>query len=137
GATYKVAPGMSIYAGYSQANRTPTPLELGCSNPQRPCLIESALVSDPPLKQVVANTYEAGWRGQLPVNGGVVEWKLGAFRTDASNDIVHLASFLQGRGFFANVPATRREGIEAGVEYRSPTWLPTSNNRFATSPTRC
>jgi iron complex outermembrane recepter protein len=130
GATYKVAPGMSVYAGYSQANRTPTPLELGCSNPQRPCLIESALVSDPPLKQVVANTYELGARGQLPVNGGVVEWKLGGFRTDSLNDIVHLASFLQGRGFFANVPATRRQGIEAGVEYRSPTWLAYVNYGF-------
>src|SRR5262249_24689950 len=54
GATYKVMPGMTAYAGYSEANRTPPPLELGCSNPNRPCLIESALVSDPPLRQVVA-----------------------------------------------------------------------------------
>ena len=54
GATYKVMPGMTAYAGYSEANRAPTPLELGCANPDRPCLIESALVSDPPLNQVVS-----------------------------------------------------------------------------------
>src|SRR5262249_13548903 len=60
GATYKIMPTMTVYGGYSESNRAPTPLELGCANPNRPCLIESALVSDPPLKQVVATTYEAG-----------------------------------------------------------------------------
>ena len=36
---------MTFYAGYSEANRAPTPLELGCSNPLRPCLLEGFLVS--------------------------------------------------------------------------------------------
>src|SRR5262249_12659665 len=31
------------HAGYSEANRIPTPLELGCSNPQKPCLLEGFL----------------------------------------------------------------------------------------------
>jgi iron complex outermembrane receptor protein len=130
GATYKIAPGMSVYGGYSEANRAPTPLELGCANPNRPCLIESALVSDPPLKQVVAKTYEAGWRGLVPVGEGQVEWKLGGFRTDSLNDIIHEASFILGRGFFANVAATRRQGLEAGVQYQSPTWLVYANYAF-------
>lgn len=52
GLTYKVTPGLTLYGGYSEWNRAPTPLEIGCSNPNRPCLIESALDSDPPLRQV-------------------------------------------------------------------------------------
>src|SRR5260370_7932879 len=64
GLTYKILPElMTFYAGYSEANRAPTPLELGCSNPLRPCLLEGFLVSDPPLNQVVARTKEVGLRG--------------------------------------------------------------------------
>ena len=36
GATFKVTPNVTAYAGYSEANRAPTPLELGCSDPLRP-----------------------------------------------------------------------------------------------------
>src|SRR5205085_3265670 len=39
GAAYKFAPWLNAYAGYSESNRAPTPLELGCSDPVRPCLI--------------------------------------------------------------------------------------------------
>ncbi|HXN89236.1 MAG TPA: TonB-dependent receptor, partial [Methylocella sp.] len=60
GLTYKILPTVTVYGGYSEANRAPTPLELDCADPNRPCLLENSLVSDPPLKQVVAHTYEAG-----------------------------------------------------------------------------
>src|SRR5262249_38467173 len=61
GLTYKILPElMTFYAGYSEANRIPTPLELGCSNPQKPCLLEGFLVSDPPLQQVVAEPLRLG-----------------------------------------------------------------------------
>ena len=40
GLTYKILPEMTFYTGYSEANRAPTPLELGCSNPAKPCLLE-------------------------------------------------------------------------------------------------
>jgi iron complex outermembrane receptor protein len=62
GLTYKLTPDVSIYGGYSEANRAPTPLELGCANPVKPCLLEGFLVSDPTLKQVVSRTYETGLR---------------------------------------------------------------------------
>src|SRR5262249_33653576 len=65
GATFKVLPNTTVYAGYSEANRAPTPLELGCSDPAHPCLIDNFLISDPPLKQVISRTYEAGLRGTL------------------------------------------------------------------------
>jgi iron complex outermembrane receptor protein len=122
GLTYKYAPWLNYYAGYSESNRAPTPLELGCSDPVRPCLIEGALVSDPPLKQVVGKTYETGLRGTVDLNPGRFDWKLGVFRTDTSDDILRLASVIQGRGFFTNVAATRRQGLEAGVEYRAGPW---------------
>ncbi len=124
GLTYKLTPGLTAYFGYSQSNRAPTPLELACANPNRPCLIENFLVSDPPLKQVVASTYEAGLRSNLALDGGQLEWKAALFRTDSSDDIVNVASSaVQGRGFFQNVPGTRRQGLEASLQYKSAQWL--------------
>jgi iron complex outermembrane recepter protein len=61
--TFKINRNITVYGGYSEANRAPTPLELGCSDPARPCLIDNFLISDPPLKQVVARTFETGLRG--------------------------------------------------------------------------
>jgi iron complex outermembrane receptor protein len=123
GLTYKLTPDLTAYFGYSQSNRAPTPLELACSNAAKPCLLENFLVSDPPLKQVVARTYEAGLRDNSPLYGGKLEWKAGLFRTDTSDDIINVASVIQGRGFFQNVPGTRRQGVEAGIQYQSPQWL--------------
>jgi iron complex outermembrane recepter protein len=124
GFTYKILPElMTFYAGYSEANRVPTPLELGCSNPAKPCLLEGFLVSDPPLQQVVARTREAGLRGRAKLNGGGLDWKLGLFRTDSQNDIIEVSSVIQGRGVFQNVPGTRRQGLEAGAQYQAAPWL--------------
>ena len=123
GFTYKLTPSLTGYFGYSQSNRAPTPLELSCSNPANPCLLENFLVSDPPLKQVVATTYEAGLRQSLPLYGGKLDWKAALFRTNSTDDIINVASVIQGRGFFQNVPGTRRQGIEASIQYQSPQWL--------------
>jgi iron complex outermembrane receptor protein len=124
GLTYKILPELvTFYAGYSEANRAPTPLELGCSNPLRPCLLEGFLVSDPPLQQVVARTKEVGLRGNISTPGGRGDWKLGLFRTDSQSDIIQVASVLQGRGVFQNVPGTRRQGLEAGVNYQTEQYL--------------
>ncbi|MGH6793815.1 MAG: TonB-dependent receptor, partial [Methylocella sp.] len=118
GLTYKILPTVTAYGGYSEANRAPTPLEIDCANKNQPCLLENQLVSDPPLKQVMAHTYEAGLRGaQAIFDTGAVDWKAGYFRTDSTNDIVSEASTLTGRGFFANVPSTLRQGIEAEADF--------------------
>ncbi len=114
---------LTLFTGYSQANRAPTPLELGCSDPIRPCLLESALVSDPPLRQVTASTLEGGLRGVADVGRGRLQWRLALFRTTSADDIIALASPIQGRGYFANVPRTRRQGGELQVDYRSGRWL--------------
>jgi outer membrane receptor protein involved in Fe transport len=122
GGTYKITQGLTAYAGYSEANRAPTPLELGCADPAHPCIIAAFLVSDPPLKQVVSYTVEAGLRGTRDLNIGTLGWKLGAFRSDNSDDILAIPSpVLQGFGYFQNVGRTRRQGIEAEVSLKSST----------------
>ena len=125
GGTYKITPNLTAYVGYSEANRAPTPAELACADPARPCTLEAFVVSDPPLKQVVARTYEAGLRGTVPTgdSGGRIAWNLGLFRTDNQDDIINVASSIVGRGFFQNAGNTRRQGIEAGLNYRSETWF--------------
>jgi iron complex outermembrane receptor protein len=120
GGTYKITPGLTAYAGYSEANRAPTPLELGCADPARPCIIGAFLISDPELKQVVSRTVEAGLRGSKELNVGTLGWKLGAFRADNTDDILAIPSNeLQGFGYFQNVGRTRRQGIEAQVTLTS------------------
>ncbi|WP_044540384.1 TonB-dependent receptor [Bradyrhizobium sp. LTSP885] len=120
GATYKITPELTFYAGYSEANRAPTPLELGCADPNNPCTIAAFLVSDPDLKQVVSHTVEAGLRGTKELNLGTLSWKLGGFRAKNTDDILAIPSpTLQGFGYFQNVGATRRQGIEAEVNLKS------------------
>ncbi|MDA9445448.1 membrane protein [Bradyrhizobium sp. CCBAU 11430] len=122
GGTYKITPGLTAYAGYSEANRVPTPLELGCSDPARPCLIAAFLVSDPPLKQVVSKTVEAGLRGTKELNIGTLGWKIGGFRATNYDDIVAVPVVGRtGFGYFSNVGRTRRQGLEAEVNIKSPT----------------
>jgi len=116
GLTYKFAPALTVYAGYSQSNRAPTPLELGCSDPAHPCLIDNFLISDPPLKQVVSATYEAGLRGNIDI-GGNLQWNAGVYRTTNSEDIINVASDISGFGYFQNAAKTRRQGVEAGLKF--------------------
>jgi outer membrane receptor protein involved in Fe transport len=122
GGTYKITSGLTAYAGYSEANRAPTPLELGCADPAHPCIVAAFLVSDPPLKQVVSRTVEAGLRGSRDLDIGTLGWKLGAFRAENKDDILAIPSpVLQGFGYFQNVGSTRRQGIEAQVNLTSQT----------------
>jgi iron complex outermembrane receptor protein len=120
GGTYKITPELTAYAGYSEANRVPTPLELGCADPNNPCLIAAFLVSDPSLKQVVSKTVEAGLRGTKNLNIGQLGWKIGGFRATNYDDILAIPiPGLQGFGYFQNVGSTRRQGIEAEVSLKS------------------
>jgi iron complex outermembrane recepter protein len=125
GAAYKITPNLTLYGDYAVANRAPTPLELECSDPARPCLIDNALVGDPPLKQVVTYTYEAGLRGQFDAAGGHANWSLGAYHalnTDDIIDVLSPQSVLIGHEFFQNAGDTSRQGIEANASYRRDRW---------------
>lgn len=122
GLSWRAMDGVTLFGSYAEANRAPTPLELDCANPALPCLLEGALVSDPPLKQVVAHNYEMGLRGATHLGAGALDWSLALFRSDSDNDIVSLASAIQGRGYFANVPQTRRQGLDLNTQYSAPGW---------------
>jgi iron complex outermembrane receptor protein len=122
GLTWKISDGITAFGGYSQANRAPTPLELDCANPILPCLLEGALVSDPPLAQVVSHSYQGGLRGGIVLGDGKLDWSASLFRTDSDNDIIALASIIAGRGYFTNVPSTQRQGVDLTAHYAAPGW---------------
>jgi outer membrane receptor protein involved in Fe transport len=112
---------LTLYGGYSEANRAPTAAELACADPEAPCLIESFLTADPPLNQVVSKSFELGLRGKLASFGADqrLEWTAGLFRTENSDDIIAVASPVNGRGYFVNAGDTLRQGVEAGITYQA------------------
>jgi iron complex outermembrane recepter protein len=122
GANYKLLPGLSLYGGYSESNRAPTPAELGCAEPENPCLIESFLTDDPPLDQVVGRTAELGLRGQGYYYGGRYTWGAGLFRTLASDDILPVVADTTGRIYFVNAGDTLRQGVELSATYETRKW---------------
>lgn len=122
GATYKITPNLTLYGDYAVANRAPTPLELACSDPMRPCLIDNALVGDPPLQQVVTDTYEAGLRGHFDIAKGQLNWSVGAYHALNTNDILPVSSPIPGHEFFQNSGDTLRKGIEANLTYKQDRW---------------
>ncbi len=119
GATYKFMRGLTVFAGYSEANRAPTAAELACANEDNPCPIESFLTDDPPLEQVVSKTVEAGFRGTLESASGDqrFNWGVGYFRTLNQDDILFVNSDRTGRGFFINGGDTLRQGVEVNAQY--------------------
>lgn len=121
GLTYQLAPGLTAFGGYSEANRAPTAAELSCADPENPCLIESLLVADPPLEQVVSRTFELGLRGNVATFGRehALSWSLTGFHTRNEDDIISIADTQAGRGFFDNIGETQRQGIEAMLLYQN------------------
>ena len=131
GASYKFAPALTFYAGYSEANRAPTPAEFSCADPAAPCSLTNFFVGDPPLKQVVVHSFEAGLRGQIAsLAGGTLDWHAGLFRADARDDIMLVASSVIGRGFFKNIGGTRRQGLESSLEFQSGSWSASLNYSY-------
>jgi iron complex outermembrane receptor protein len=133
GATYKVLPTMTLYGGLSQNTRTPTASEIECSNPLTPCLLPTNLAGDPPnLRQVVAHTAELGLRGTIPDvagAGSAMSWNLSVFRTLLKDDIYGISTSV-AQGFFQNIGDTRRQGVEAGLNYRTASWSAFANYSF-------
>jgi iron complex outermembrane receptor protein len=122
GATYKITPNLTSYGGYSEANRAPTPLELECSDPARPCLLDNSLVGDPNLKQVVSHTFEAGLRGNFDITKGQLNWSVGAYYALNTDDIINVASPIIGHEYFQNGGDTLRKGVEANATYKWDRW---------------
>lgn len=102
---------VTLFGGWSQGNRAPSPIELGCADPDNPCTLPNALASDPFLDQVVARTFEAGVRGRAGTN---LNWNFSAFRTVNRDDIIFISTSAAA-GYFTNFGETKRQGIEAGL----------------------
>ena len=125
GLTYQVLNNLGVYGSYSESSRIPTPMELSCADPTAPCKLPNSFLSDPELKQVVANTWETGFRGDTPslLKKGDLKWNLGFFHTINNNDIIFrrdFASNFNNQGYFSNVGKTQRYGIEAGSTFNFP-----------------
>jgi outer membrane receptor protein involved in Fe transport len=112
GMTYAFTPEMNTYLGYNEGSRAPSPIETGCADPLHPCLLPNAMAGDPPLQQVVAKTFEGGFRGKL---GQDTRWSLGAYRAVNHNDLQFIASGTTGAGYFDNVGKTRRQGLDMAL----------------------
>lgn len=117
GLAWNPTAGTTLYAAVNESNRIPTPAELSCADPEKPCRFPNAFLADPPLEDVRARTWEAGARGRI--GGDTLHWSVAAFRTDNRDDIIFIsAGPIIGTGYFDNVGRTRRQGLEAGLSGR-------------------
>jgi outer membrane receptor protein involved in Fe transport len=117
GVTWSAWRDINAYASYSQSGRAPTSIELGCSDPANPCSLPNALQSDPPLQQVVTDTWEVGVRGK-PEGIPGLSWNVGVFQSTNHNDILFVSSVALGSGYFQNLARTRRQGWDASLDGR-------------------
>ncbi|MEO8098254.1 MAG: TonB-dependent receptor [Acidobacteriota bacterium] len=113
GLTFNPMQWLNTYVRYSEASRAPTSIELGCADPEVPCKLPNAMAGDPPLEQVVAKTWEAGYRGGLE---GRMNWSAGWYRAENRNDILFVSAPQTGFGYFKNFGKTRRQGLEADFD---------------------
>lgn len=118
---------ISFYGSYNEGSRAPTAIELGCAyqdltggddggpdgQGDTPCRLPNAMAGDPPLKQVVSKTFEAGVRGKL---AGDIGYSASIYRSQNTDDIQFIASNSNGQGNFQNVGKTRRQGLDLGFD---------------------
>ena len=124
GATFDLRPGaVTLFGSLSRSTRVPTPSELSCANPDDPCRLPNAFLSDPPLEMVVARTWEGGARGRWRTTA----WTAAVFTTRNRDDIIFVSSGpLTNHGHFENVGTTNRAGLEltaagssrSGIQWR-------------------
>src|SRR5207244_4439173 len=116
GLTWSAGSGHELFWSVSRGFRAPALVEIGCADPAAACPLPFALGPDPALRPVIATTYESGWHFRGP--GGHVDLSADAFWTDVSDDIFFVASNLTA-GYFQNIGATRRAGIELAGQWES------------------
>ena len=118
GAAYEWLPALTLYGGFAQGSRAPSPIELGCADPENPCTLPNALASDPPLNQVITRTFELGLRGRI---GDAMRWNAGLFQATNRDDIQFVGTTTSA-GYFTNFGETRRQGLELGASGNSGRW---------------
>jgi outer membrane receptor protein involved in Fe transport len=113
GISLDLGQGASAYASVGQSFRAPAILELACADSLATCPLPFALGDDPPLKPIVATTWEVGGR----LVRGIAILSASVYRTNVADDIGFIASQTSiVSGFFANIGATRREGVELALQ---------------------
>lgn len=117
GLSVKLAPRLRAYANYGEAMRVPSPVESTCADPSAPCQLPNAFVSDPPLRAVRAQSFEAGFEGTLADHW---QWNAAVFRTTLLDDIqfIGTGTGALNSGYFQNIGSTRRQGLEFGLTGR-------------------
>jgi len=110
GLTWSPTASLNTYVGYNEGSRAPTSIELSCANENAPCSLPNSFAGDPPLKQVVSKTWEAGLRG----NNSGFNWTAGVFRTRNVDDILFVSANAS-QGFFKNFGETLRQGFEGAA----------------------
>ncbi len=120
GLTWSAGGGHEVFSSVSRGFRAPAVVELACADPQAACPLPFALGPDPALKPVVATTYELGWHLRGPT--GRIDVSADVYRTDVRDDIFFIASTVTG-GYFQNIGATRRGGVELALQWRGASGL--------------
>ena len=109
GYSHNAGNGVSFFGNWSQSNRAPTVIELGCADAANPCQLPTGLQADPFLKQVVAQTIEAGFRWKNSSNYNLA---VSIYQTNNKDDILFLPSSTPGMGYFSNYDKTRYQGVD-------------------------
>jgi outer membrane receptor protein involved in Fe transport len=113
GLAYTPSKIVNVFGSYSESNRAPTPIELGCADPNNDCLMPNAMAADPHLNDVVTKTFQGGLRGQL---AGNIVWDVNAYSAVNHDDIQFMSSRSTSyNGYFKNIGRTKREGFDAGL----------------------
>ncbi len=129
GITWQAADNHNLFASFSQSSRAPTPIELACNegvfdlavqfalaegddpdDVDFECRLPNAFLADPPLEDVVANSFEFGSRGFI----GDLNYSAGIFHTRNKDDILFQTTG-RSTGLFANVDETQRVGFEGSL----------------------
>ncbi len=116
GLTWRGPSGHELFGSVSRGFRAPALVEIGCADPAAACPLPFALGPDPALRPVVATTYETGWR--FRGRTGRVDLSADVYWTDVRDDIFFVAATLTA-GYFQNIGATRRAGLELGAQWSS------------------
>ncbi|MDF1695288.1 MAG: TonB-dependent receptor [Saprospiraceae bacterium] len=108
-----------LFSNFSISNRTPTPVELTCADPDDPCRLPNSFLADPPLDAVISSTFEIGWKGKY--NWGRIQGV--GFHSTVINDIYFVsAGPARNSGYFTNLSNTIRKGFEFEYSLHQMKW---------------
>jgi outer membrane receptor protein involved in Fe transport len=117
GVTQRLGTALTLFASYGENNRAPSAAELACADPDEPCRLPNAFISDPPLKQVVSRNVELGLRTQVgsKPERAWLSGSIAAFGSRNHDDILFVAGSRVGTGYFRNAGETQRVGLELAL----------------------